>query len=150
QQRVGRIAEFLADGLLDMGQRLGDVASQRIGEVRTRGEVADAFLGGDGEARGYRQADAGHLGEVGALAARNHLVAGASVLMRHAAAESVDLLVHPKPDFPDEVDTVDTVLCRKSPTPRSSRNRPPRGPHRGTWRGGRAARAVYRRRRRSP
>jgi hypothetical protein len=47
--------------------------------LRALSQIADAFLGGDGEARGHRQADPGHLRQIRALAAHDRLVAAARV-----------------------------------------------------------------------
>ncbi|MGY4335574.1 hypothetical protein ACVWW3_000480 [Bradyrhizobium sp. LM2.9] len=69
EQRVPGIAEALAGQLADMRERLLNLRLQflRVGFV-VRVEIG-ADRGRDGEARRHRQAEIGHLGEVGALAA---------------------------------------------------------------------------------
>ena len=52
--------------------RIRHLSCQRL-RFGTGGEVGATGLGGDGEARRYRQAEVGHLGEVGALAAEQVL-----------------------------------------------------------------------------
>ena len=56
-----------------------------------------ADLGGDGEAGRHRQADRGHLGQVGALAAEQVLHVGAALVV--AGAEAVHPLGHRGPPF---------------------------------------------------
>ena len=93
QQRVRRIAEALADRAFDMGERFCHVGAQLVREVAAFGEVLQAFLGCDGEARRDRQADAGHLGKVRALAAGDGLVPLPCIRMRCIAAEGEDRVV---------------------------------------------------------
>lgn len=61
------------------------------GEVRGVREVAQTFLGGDFEAGGHRQPVPCHLGEISALAADDHLVAGEGLLVPHAGSKDVDV-----------------------------------------------------------
>ena len=85
-----RIAERLAGQLADVVERLLDLRLQfgGIGFV-VRVEIG-ADRGRNGEARRHRQAEIGHLGEVGALAAEQ--VAQARLALGLAVAESVDPL----------------------------------------------------------
>ena len=69
QQRVGVVAEAPADLGLQLGQVLVDLGGQAV-RHGALGEVVAAGVGGDDEARRYRQAQVGHLGQVGALAAQ--------------------------------------------------------------------------------
>ena len=96
------VAELLAGGLFDMGERCRHFGVDFGREFGAAGEIGDALLGGDGEARRHRQADRGHFGEVRALAADHRLVARAGIVVRRTAAESVDLPVHILQHFPDE------------------------------------------------
>ena len=90
QQRIFGIAERLAGQLADMVQRLLDLRLQfrRIGFV-VRVEIG-ADRGRDGEAGRHRQAEIGHFGEVGALAAEQ--IAQARFALGLAVAERVDPL----------------------------------------------------------
>ena len=90
QQRILGIAERLAGQLADMVERLLDLRLQfrRIGFVV--GVEISADRGRDGEARRHRQAEIGHLGEVGALAAEQ--IAQARFALGLAVAEGVDPL----------------------------------------------------------
>ena len=85
QQRIFGIAERLAGDLADMLQRLLDLALQRrrIGFVM-RVEIG-ADRGRNGEAGRHRQAEIGHLGEIGALAAQQ--IAQARLAFGLAVAE---------------------------------------------------------------
>ena len=94
QQRVFHVAQHLADGALDMAQRLGDLVAQGRREVRTASEIGQAFRSGDGEARRDRQADLGHHREIGALASGDPLVLLARVGMGGVAAEGIDRIAH--------------------------------------------------------
>ena len=85
QQRVGRVAERLAHGLLERGQVLADLGVE-LGRRAAVLEVVPAGVGGDGEAGRDGQAQVRHLGEVGALAAEQVL------LVLAALAEVVDPL----------------------------------------------------------
>jgi len=69
QQRVGVVAEPPADLGLQLGQVLVDLGGQAVRHPAL-GEVVTAGVGRDDEARRYRQAQVGHLGQVGALAAQ--------------------------------------------------------------------------------
>ncbi len=69
QQRVDLVAESLAGDLADLDQRPSTCAFSSFGYCLLVGVVIGADLGGDGEAGRHRQAEIGHLGEVGALAA---------------------------------------------------------------------------------
>ena len=73
QQRRGRVAERGADGLADVRQRGLDLLLETVGQLAAVGIVGRAHLGGDGEARRHRQAQARHLGQIGALAAQQLL-----------------------------------------------------------------------------
>ena len=90
QQRIFGIAERLAGQLADMVERLLDLRLQcrRIGFV-VRVEIG-ADRGRDGEAGRHRQAEIGHFGEVGALAAEQ--VAQARFALGLAVAERIDPL----------------------------------------------------------
>ena len=90
QQRILRIAERLAGQLADMIERLLDLRLQfrRIGFV-VRVEIG-ADRGRNGEAGRHRQAEIGHLGEIGALAAEQ--IAQARFALGLAVAEGVDPL----------------------------------------------------------
>ena len=87
QQRVGRVAELPAHGLLHPPQMLADLRGKPLGDAAMF-QVVTAGLGGDSEARRHGQADVGHLGKVRALAAQQVL----QVLV--AFAECVDELRH--------------------------------------------------------
>ena len=86
EQRVVGVAEALAGVLLELRQGGLDLRLEALG-VGVVGGVVVADLCGDREAGRHRQPDAGHLGEVGALAAEQL----AHVLV--AFAEVVDVLV---------------------------------------------------------
>ena len=73
QQRVRRVAELGAHQLLHPRHRAADVGVELLGELLAVGVELGADLGGDGESRGDRQADVGHLGQVRALAAEEVL-----------------------------------------------------------------------------
>ena len=90
QERILRITERLAGQLADMIERLLDLCLQcsRIGFVV--GVEISADRGRDGEARRHRQAEIGHFGEVGALAAQQ--VAQARFALGLAVAEGIDPL----------------------------------------------------------
>ena len=90
EQRVLRVAELLAGGLLDLGDVGADLVHQPGGQLLAGVVVVAAGLGGDGEARGDRERDERHVGEVGALAAEQVLHVG--VAFGLAAAEEVDAL----------------------------------------------------------
>src|SRR5690606_11428209 len=86
-----------AGGLLDVGDALGDLVLELGAQGAAAGVVGEAFLGGDGEARGDREADGGHLGEVGTLAAGDGLVLRPRIVVGGAVAESVDSPAHSIP-----------------------------------------------------
>ena len=89
EQRVLQIAELLAHLLFD-GRDAGlhlALELRRIGALV--GVVVGADLGRDREAGRHGQADAGHLGEVRALAAEERLHRAVAVRL---AAEEVDVL----------------------------------------------------------
>ena len=88
EQRIGGIAECGADCAADLGQRRLDLGLEACGQLAAAGVVGGADLGGDREARRNRQAEARHLGEVGALAAQQ--VAHVGCAVRDAAAEAID------------------------------------------------------------
>ena len=92
EQRVLRIAEAAAGEPAHIGESRLDLAFQlrRIGAVMR--VVIGADLGRDREAGRHGQAEIGHLGEVGALAAEE--VAHARLALGLAVAEGVDPLRH--------------------------------------------------------
>ncbi len=87
QQRIVGIAEDLAGQLADIIERLLDLRLQllRIGFV-VRVEIG-ADRGRDGEAGRHRQAEIGHLGEIGALAAEQIAHVGAALGLAVAEGE---------------------------------------------------------------
>ncbi len=90
QQRVGAVAQRAAHPGLEQLEVLVDLREQ-LGRDAAAGQVGTAGIRGDGEARGHRDAEAGHLREVGTLAAQQ-------VLLVHAAGlEVVDELGHQRP-----------------------------------------------------
>ena len=90
QQRVVTVAEGASHPRLDQLEVLVDLGEQ-LGRDRAAGQVGPAGVRGDREARGYGDAQPGHLGEVGTLAAQQ-------VLLVHAAGlEVVDELGHRGP-----------------------------------------------------
>ena len=97
QQRVVRIAELLAHATLEIILCLTDLVKSAIGPGVVGSRVLDAGLAGDGESRRNRQADARHLGKVGALAAERVIHA------RCAFGYIGPVLVNTK--------TVDALLC---------------------------------------
>ena len=70
QQRVFHRAELLAGDLLQLRQVLVDFGLDLLVDLLAVGVILGAGLGGDGEALGNRHSQAGHLGQVGALAAQ--------------------------------------------------------------------------------
>ena len=74
--------------LADIGQRRLDLVRQSLGILIVVAVKAGADLGGDGETGRHRQAEIGHLGEIGALAAEQRLHAGAA--FGAAAAKAID------------------------------------------------------------
>ncbi len=95
EQRILGIAEHLAGQLADMVERLLDLRLQflRVGLV-VRVEIG-ADRGRDGEAGRHRQAEIGHLGEVGALAAEQ--IAHLRFALGLAVAERVAPTCRPWP-----------------------------------------------------
>ena len=91
EQRVRGIAEALVHHRFESGQRVFDLLLEpgRVGALV--GVVQSTNLGGDRKARGHGQAQARHLGQVGALAAEQILHVGAA--FRAAAGEKVDVLL---------------------------------------------------------
>ena len=87
QERVVAVAEVLAGRGLHPVERVLDLHLQAAGEVMAF-EVAEAETAGDGEAGRDGDADGGHLGEAGALAAEDVLHAGGAV--RAPLPEEVD------------------------------------------------------------
>ena len=75
----------LGDAFLHAGVELGGVGAAVV-------VVVGADLGGDGESRRHGQTDAGHFGQVGALATQQGL--HAAVAIGGTAAEMIDYLVH--------------------------------------------------------
>ena len=70
QQGVLEVAELLAGDLLHLADILHDLRLDLVVDLLAVLIVLGAGLGGDGEALGHGQADVGHLGQVGALAAQ--------------------------------------------------------------------------------
>ncbi len=68
QQGAGGVAERLAAGGLHGRQGAQQLIPHAVRKLVAGREIGIAGLGGDGEARGNGNADAGHLGEIGALA----------------------------------------------------------------------------------
>ena len=88
QERIGLVAEGPAGDAADLGERGVDLPLQMLRIGLGAGVIGGADLGGDGEARRHRQAEIGHLGEPGPLAAEEIAHAGAS--RRLAAPEGID------------------------------------------------------------
>ncbi len=80
EQRIARVAEALAGTLLEPGDVLCDLVLEPVGETLTLRHVGAAGVGRDREAGRDRNADLGHLGEPGALAAQQ-LPAGAGAVV---------------------------------------------------------------------
>ena len=91
-KRVVRVAEARARDPLDMGEARLDLRIEAIGQRTPGVVVAVAERRRDGEAGRDRQADGGHLGEVGALAAEQRAHPGVTV--RRTPAKAVDPLGH--------------------------------------------------------
>ena len=70
QQGILQVAEALAGDLLHLGDVGHDLGHDALVDLAAVLIVLGAGLGGDGEALGNGQADVGHLGQVGALAAK--------------------------------------------------------------------------------
>ena len=90
QQRIPGIAERLAGQPADIVQRLLDLRLQRGGIGFVVGVKVSAYRGRNREAWRHRQAEIGHFGKVGALAAQQ--VAQAGFALGLAIAESIDPL----------------------------------------------------------
>ena len=97
EQRIGSIAKALAHRFFYVAECIGDIRPQLFGKIRTACEIFEAFFGRDGEARGHRQADTGHFGQVRALAASHGLVLLPCIRMRGVPAECEDRLIHFEP-----------------------------------------------------
>src|SRR5205085_2975732 len=102
-----------------MGEAPVDFHAKGVGEALPFVIIAGAHLGGDGEARRHREADRGHFGEVGALAAEEILISRLAI--GDAAAEAVDVAGHttsfrrkPESMNTDRGNPHTTVLDRKS------------------------------------
>ena len=72
---------FSPTALLDEGEGGLDLVLELGGVVAVIVVEGGADLGGDGEAGGHRQVDAGHLGQVGALAAEEVAHLGPALVM---------------------------------------------------------------------
>ena len=70
QQGVLQIAELLAGDALQLGDILHDLRLDPVVDLLAVLIVLGAGLGGDGEALGHRQANVGHFGQIGTLAAK--------------------------------------------------------------------------------
>ena len=93
EERVGGVAQVAAHFVFDASQGSGDLGGKRLGDGRLL-EVCAARLGGDREARGNRQAELRHLGEVRSLASEQ-------VLHRLVTlGEVVHILDHRGPQLP--------------------------------------------------
>ena len=79
QRHGGLIAEFGAHDFLDLGDAGFHHRRQCLGIGLFVGVIIGADLGGDGKARGHRQSDAGHFGEVRAFAAQQRLHSAVAV-----------------------------------------------------------------------
>src|SRR5665648_655045 len=114
QQRIGGVAELLAGVGLERGERGGHLLVDALGVIAVGREVV-ADLGGDREAGRHRQPDAGHLGEVGALAAEQvlhalvALVEPVDPLARHQSLLGIGTFFTPAPE----------AGVKKVPIPRS-------------------------------
>ena len=92
QQQLCRIAEIAPGDAGDVAERRLNLGLQLRGKRALIGIIGVADVGGDGEARWHRQAEAAHLGEVGALAAEQ--VAVARPALGSAVAKNVDPFRH--------------------------------------------------------
>ncbi len=70
EQRVPRLAEALAGGLLHPGHGLQHLVPEPVGKVASRAQILHARFRGDDETGWHRQADAAHLGQARPLAAK--------------------------------------------------------------------------------
>ena len=85
QQGVLQIAELLAGDALQLGDILHDLRLDPVVDLLAVLIVLGAGLGGDGEALGHRQANVGHFGQIGTLAAKQLPHVGV------ALAEQIDI-----------------------------------------------------------
>jgi len=92
QQRVGAVAELLAHELFNPGQVLVDLGLETGRVVAVVLVEFGADFGGDGEPGRHRQADAGHLRQVGSLAAQQIL--HVATPFGNPIAEEIDILCH--------------------------------------------------------
>ena len=92
QQRLVGVAELGTHRLFHQRQRVADLRAQIGGVGVLVGVVVGADLGRHGEAGRHGQADTGHLGQVGALAAEEIAHIRAAFIV--AGAEAVDPLGH--------------------------------------------------------
>src|SRR6185312_5545933 len=95
EQRIATVSELAADDPPDLRKRLFDLVLQTFGIFLFLLEIGVAGLGGNGEAGRYPQAEARHLGQIGALANKQVAIAGAA--FRLAVAETVDPFRHENP-----------------------------------------------------
>ena len=82
------VAEVGADRVADEAHGLVDLRLEAVGQLAALRVVGVADLGGDGEAGRHGQAEARHLGEIGALAAEQLRHVGTAVDI--AGGEGVD------------------------------------------------------------
>ena len=87
QQRVVAVAQVLTGGALQPLEGVLHLGLQPLGELVAL-EIVQAEIAGDGEAGRDRNADGGHLGEAGSLAAEHVLHGGGAV--GPALAEEID------------------------------------------------------------
>ena len=87
EQRVRVGAELLAELLLEHLDVLLDIVHQALRQLAAAVVVGGAGVGGDGESGRNGQADRDHVGEVRALAAEEHLLAGVALALRLAEVE---------------------------------------------------------------
>ena len=91
QQRIGRVAELLADRFFHARERRLDLRLDLLGKLAAAVVIDRANLGRDREARRNRNADQAHLGEVGPLAAQKLFHVGAA--LGRAAAKGINVLL---------------------------------------------------------
>ena len=91
QQGILRIAILLAHDLFRLGHGGFHFGLERLGQLAVVLIVFRAHLGGHGEAGRHGNAEAGHLGQVGALAAEQVLHVGLTVGL--AATKEVDIFL---------------------------------------------------------
>ena len=105
EQRVLGVAELLAHALLEVLAVLVDLVENALRPHVARAGVRDAGLAGDRESGRDREADVGHLGKVGALAARDPLGLGNGVARDLGHVVSVGV----------EAEAVDVLFCHVYP-----------------------------------